>query len=154
MTSAAPSQERWTVEVPALAYLAETAPTTYAAMATMYEQAYAVLDPELLELCSLRIFGMLDAHGRRDSVLVSPERAAALSAWSTSSLFTELERSCLALAEQFTFSVAYVDDALIADVLAHLSPAEVYSLVSALYVFDACTRLDLVVGGLFGADRS
>ena len=107
-----------------------------------------LVDPELLELCRLAIAGV---HGSRSELAVrhdvglAPEKADALADWRSSDLFSERERSCLALAEQFTIDPHGVSDEDFAGVADDLSPAAVVALVYSLAVFDGLARLRAIL---------
>jgi alkylhydroperoxidase family enzyme len=140
------------MEFPPLAALDGPAANTRAALAATFDQSRATVDPLLLELAALSVAAMLRSRVPRTPVLVEPERAAAVPEWRGSDLFTERERACLALADQFVFAVGSVDDDLVAQALKHLQPAELYAFVNALYVLDVTERLELALDGLHATE--
>jgi alkylhydroperoxidase family enzyme len=110
-------------------------------------------DPELLELARLRI-GMLlgarsgDTARPRRAPELAPERVDNLRAWPTSPLYSDRERACLGLTEQFVMDVAGVTDDDVAAAAAWMSPAELYGFVSALYVLEFSIRVDIATARL------
>jgi alkylhydroperoxidase family enzyme len=137
---------------PELAAVRDAAPETYAAIAAAQRATYAALDPALLELVALQIAHMIhrgDPASLRAPEHADPAKAAALERWAQDPRFTDAERACLALAEQFVVSVADVDDALVDAVLAHLDPGDLFALVNAMYLFDATERLAAVTQRIF-----
>jgi alkylhydroperoxidase family enzyme len=135
-------------DFPALAALEGTAAATRAALAEAYAQSRASVDPVLLELAALRVADMLQSPVPREPAHLTPERANAVAEWRRSALFSERERACMELADQFVFAVGSVDDAMVAQALEHLEPAELYAFVNALYVLDVTERLELALDGL------
>lgn len=114
------------------------------ALARMRDAAVAV-DPELLELCRLRVAAMLRVEpgepGPARGHGPDPERAAALADWSRASCFTDRERAHLAFCEQFVLSVGDVRDEDVAALRAHGDDLAVHEFVSALYVVELHERL-------------
>lgn len=105
------------------------------------------VDPVLLELCRLRIAGMLDARfplaartrEARDAGL-DETRIAALGGWWKSPLFSDVERACLRFAEQFALDPKEISDADAAAVVAALGDAGMVAFVEALAIFDGFAR--------------
>lgn len=105
------------------------------------------VDPTLLELCRLRVAGILGwpTAARRDAAPGAP-LIAALDRWATSDAFSPLQRAALRLTDGFVLDphgVTYADAAALA---AHLSPAQTVALIEALAVFDGFTRFRLMLG--------
>ena len=121
-------------------------------LATVENEAWAVLDPAVLQLCRARIATLLGAGAevaeRRPGAEAARGLVAELPSWPTSPRFTPAQRACLAFAEQFTLDVTGLTDAHAAAVLEHLTPAELYGLVQALLVFDETLRLQLALAAL------
>jgi alkylhydroperoxidase family enzyme len=111
------------------------------------------LDPVLLELCRLRIAELHGCASER-RVRYEPARAAGLSEariaaledWRRGDLFSAAERACLAFAESFALAVQAIGDEDVAELAAHLSPAEIVALCEALAVFDGFTRFRVLLG--------
>lgn len=127
--------------------LARFAPEVRDVITTLHGELWQALDPEVLELCRLRI-ASLQADDREASragpgAAVSPEKAAAIGDWPDSPLFSDRERACLAFTEQFVGDVAGVTQTDIDALLAHFNPGEVQAFVSALLALDQHQRLAL-----------
>jgi alkylhydroperoxidase family enzyme len=95
-------------------------------------------DPEILMLCRARMLTLMGAATPEGA----GEKLAALSSWPTSPLFTDFERAALAFAEMFIIDVSSIDDELVAALRRHLTPAEVYRFVTAIWVTDQENRVD------------
>lgn len=107
-----------------------------------------LVDPALLELCRLLIALTLgcapELQIRYQSAIdkgLSEEKIAALSSWSSSSLFDERERACLKLAEQYTIDAHGITDADFEAVTDHLTSQETVAFVYSLATFDGMARL-------------
>jgi alkylhydroperoxidase family enzyme len=105
-------------------------------------------DPELLELARLRIAMLLGADPAdlarpRRAPLLAPEKVDNLRAWPTSPLYSERERACLGLTEQFVMDVAGVTDDDVAAAREWLSPNELYGFVTALYILEFGQRMHI-----------
>jgi alkylhydroperoxidase family enzyme len=123
------------------------------------EQIWDVVDPTIVELARLRIAMLLGnqaelARRPPQAPALAEEKFAALSSWPTSPLFSEIERACLGLTEQFVIDVAGVSDADVTAVSTHFDPAQLYGFVNALYILDYSQRLQLASDRLFGTDRT
>ena len=105
------------------------------------------LDPVVLELCRLRIAGMLGSPlplaartpAARDAGL-DEARIAALDGWWKSSRFSDVERACLRFAEQFALDPKEISDGDAAAVAAALGDAGMVAFVQALAIFDGFAR--------------
>ena len=127
--------------------LARFAPEVHEVITTLHGELWQALDPEILELCRLRIAG-LQGDGRESArpapnTPVSVEKAAAIGDWPDSLLFSDRERACLAFTEQFVGDVAGTTQDDVDALLAHFSPGEVQAFVSALLALDQHQRLAL-----------
>lgn len=106
-----------------------------------------LVDPVVLELCRLRIAGMLGARfplatrtaEARDAGL-DEARIAALDSWWTSDRFDDTERACLRFAEQFALDPKGISDADAAAVVEALGDAGLVAFVEALAIFDGFAR--------------
>jgi len=112
-----------------------------------------VVDPVLLELCRLRVAALLGCA--RELELRRPEAAgaglgekkiAALDDWRRSSVFSPVERACLAFAEKFVLEPHGLSDEDAAAVSAHLSAAEMVAFTEALALFDGFARFQILLG--------
>jgi len=104
-------------------------PETAAALAQMKEVAWTATDPELLELCRVRMALML-ASGE-DLKEPAPET------------LSDRELAFLAFTEQFVLSVASVSDSEVNALLAYAEPVDVYSFVAALYSLEMTLRIEM-----------
>lgn len=121
-----------------------------------WTQAWAVVDPVVLELCRLRVAMLLgcDAElaartpGASDAGL-REDTIAVLGDWPRSDRFGAPERACLAFTEQFVIDVAGMDDSTVATVHEHLGEQGLADFVSALLVVEQRQRLRLTWARLF-----
>ena len=111
------------------------------------------VDPIIVELCRLRIAGLIGAQTH--SSLRRPKATAAglteakiaeLPRWPESPLYSAAERACLALAEQFCMGAFTITDADVAAVLEYLNADECYALVNGIWVMEALARMTVVMG--------
>lgn len=128
-------------------------PAAFDAVADLQRTVWDSFDPVVLELCRLRIAALLRfAPGlelrseRARAAGLDEEKIAALASWPTSALFSDAERCCLALAEQFLIDANGVTDQLVDDVLAHWSPADCHTLANAISAFETFQRGCLTLG--------
>lgn len=114
---------------------------------------HRLVDPVVLELCRLRCAQLLGC--RSELVMRSPAAVdaglteadvAALTQWPTSDRFTDAQRACLALAEQFVLDPHGVTPAQRAAVAEHFGEAGLVALVEALAIFDGFTRFRTILG--------
>jgi alkylhydroperoxidase family enzyme len=105
------------------------------------------LDPELLEVCRIRIATLLrDTEGaaRLTSSAVdaglTAEVIEALSNWPVSPTFGPRERAALAITELFVIDPHAVTDETCATLLEHFTSAEATALTMAVAFFDATSR--------------
>ena len=110
------------------------------------------VDPVIVELCRLRIAGLIGAHAhvslRRPQAAaagLTEAKIASLASWPESPLFSDAERACIALAEQFCMGAFTITDADVAAVLEHLSADECYALVNGIWVMEALARMTVVM---------
>jgi alkylhydroperoxidase family enzyme len=141
---------------PPTAILAELAPAAAAALAGVQALVPEVTDPVLAELARLRMAQLLGdtaGLGRRSRRALDggleEETIAELAQWPASPRYTERERACLALAEQYVIDVSAVTDAQTDAALEHLGPAGLYGFVQVLYAIDESIRLDLALTAAF-----
>lgn len=131
-------------------------PDVRASLAEAWMQAWATVDPALLELCRLRIAMLLGCdveRAARTPAAVeagsSDETIAVLADWPRSDRFGPRERACLAFTEQFVIDVAGMDDATVAAVREELGEQALVDFVSALLVVEQRQRLRLTWERLF-----
>ena len=114
--------------------------------ASFYQQVH--ISPGVLELCRLRIAQLHKnasefAQQRCD---VGSGQRDALVNWPSSAVFSEAERSCLALAEVYTIDVQSISDEHANAVKQHYGDAGLVTLIQALGVFYGLTRMGQVWG--------
>jgi alkylhydroperoxidase family enzyme len=109
------------------------------------------IEPELLELCRLRIAQMLGADEQltRPPVAVVLEAAvlAELRQWPTSDAFTERQRVGLGFAEQLVIDAQGVSDDQAASVIATIGDGGFLVLTYACGYFETTQRASIVLGG-------
>ena len=109
-----------------------------------------VVEPELLELCRLRIAQMLgaDATATQPSVAVrlGPDLVAQLRQWPTSDAFTERHQVGLGFAEQLVVDAQGVSDEQAASVIACLGDGGFLVLTYACGFFETTQRASIVLG--------
>ncbi len=133
--------------------LASLCPEAFDALAGVVRSAWEETDPVLLELARLRIATLLgnpEELDRRTAVAADaglPEaKVAELTAWPTSPRFSDRERACLALTEQFVMDANGVTDAQVAAVTEHLGGPGCYAFVQAVSVLETFQRACLTLG--------
>ena len=111
------------------------------------------VDPVIVELCRLRIAGLVGARShvalRRPKATaagLTEVKIAALANWPESPLFSTAERACLAFAELFCMGAYTVSEADVAAMLEHLSADECYALANGIWVMEAMARMTVVMG--------
>lgn len=128
-------------------------PEAFSAIARLVGAAWQEVDPILLELCRLRIAFILGytAESQRRSTRaeaagLTKEKLADLPLWPTSPKFSQLERACLALVEQFVIDANGVTDGHVAAVSHHLGPDGCYAFVQAISALETYQRACLTLG--------
>lgn len=120
-------------------------PECVRALDELRTSAWEGADPAILELCRLRVAGLLgDTAGleqRSPQANLSEEVVAALADWSDSPLFDEAQRAHLAVAEQHATAVAGITQEDIDALLRHGDETEVYGFLAGLYVLEMESRL-------------
>ena len=131
-------------------------PDVAGSLDALYEAAWSVVDPVLLELCRLRIATLLGCEYERElrtdaaiAAGLDEETIRALPAWPTSERFGDRERACLAFCEQFVIDVAGMDDDIAFAVAEALGPQAFRDFVGALLVVEQRERLRLAFERLF-----
>jgi alkylhydroperoxidase family enzyme len=133
--------------------LASLCPEVFDALAGAVDAAWRDTDPVLLELARLRMAKLLDnpvEAGQRSSRAtdagLTDAKVAELADWPTSPQFTDRERACLALTEQFVMDANSVTEADVAAVTDHLGGPGCYAFVSAVSVLETYQRACLTLG--------
>lgn len=133
--------------------VAALAPDLFAAIAEVVDTTWDHVDPVLLELARLRIATLLEHAGelsrrstRAAEAGLSETKVAALPHWPTSPEFSDGERACLALTEQFVLDANGVTDDAVDKVTAHLGAAGCYVFVEAVSVLETFQRTCLTLG--------
>ena len=108
--------------------------------------AWEVMDSALLDLCRLRVAMLLhcDSELEVSNSDLDSEKIASLSVWSSSSLFSECEKSCLRFTEEFIVDVSQIPDSSAFAVRDHLGEEGFVNFVNALLVIEQRIRLQLV----------
>jgi alkylhydroperoxidase family enzyme len=102
--------------------------------------------PEIYSLCRRRLAQMNGSAvlpGSPDPAVtddIGHEKEHALFAWWKSDLFDDVERTCLAFAEQFALDPGGISDEMAKPVTDALGPAGTVAFVEALAIFDGFTR--------------
>ena len=105
--------------------------------------------PEILALCRRRLAqmngaavlpGSPDPRQTNGDSGDSGDKEHALSTWRKSDLFSDLERACLAFAEQYAVDPSGISDEMAKPVTEALGAAGTVAFVEALAIFDGFTR--------------
>lgn len=91
------------------------------------------VDPGLLALCQEFFHAELNGN-----------------AWEPARELTVLESACVKLCEQFSVSVANLEADHVAPLAAELDADQLYNLMSAIYLIEASTRLEVTLGRVLG----
>lgn len=131
-------------------------PDVLGSLDALRDATWATVDPVILELCRLRIATLLgcdhELHTRMPRATqagLDEAKIAELGRWPTSSLYSEWERTCLTLCEQFVLDVSGIDDELALAVGDRLGPQGLRDLLTALLVVEQRQRLRLAWERLF-----
>jgi alkylhydroperoxidase family enzyme len=103
------------------------------------ELSWAVTDPELLDLCRLRVAQLFACRAELAAADAEPLRA--LAAWRSAEVFSDLERAALAYTEQFVVDQNGVAGELEDELRRHLSQPELCNFVQALNAHDGYLRV-------------
>lgn len=135
-------------------------PQVAAQLAAAHEQAWAAVDPALLELVRLRIAMLLGCAAELAERTPAARAAgldeatiADLAAWPTSPRFGARERACLAYVEQWLIDVASMTDADAAAVGDVLGADGLAAFSAALLVLEQRQRLRLAWQQIFGEEQ-
>lgn len=120
-------------------------PDVAAALDAVHREAWAAVDPRLLELCRIRAAHLIGCTSEAAVVTpgsgVGPDVAAQVAQWPTSSHFDARDRALLAWCEQFVIDVASLSDELVADVCDHLGADGLVDFTNAFLVVEQRQRL-------------
>jgi alkylhydroperoxidase family enzyme len=133
--------------------LSALAPAAVDELVALHRSIDEHVDPVIVELCRLRITGLVGARShlsmrRRKAAEAGLTEAtiAMLARWAESPDFSPAQRACLAFAEQFCMGAFTVTDADVSAVLEHLSPDECYAFANGVWVIEALARMTVVMG--------
>jgi hypothetical protein len=140
----------------ALALLRPLQPEATDALERASDVATATVpDPAVFELCRARAADVLGHPATAVDPTLQPDEAkrAGLANWRRSDAFTDTERTHLDFTEQYLMSVAALTDAHVDALLAHSSPIDVHTFITALYVTEFRMRLSLVASAVLGHEE-
>jgi alkylhydroperoxidase family enzyme len=133
--------------------LAALQPGLVSALSELQRTTWTLVDPAVLELCRIRIAMLLGSPADQRLRAVpaveaglTETRVAALTAWPTSPLFSDGDRACLGLTEQFVIDVQGITDEQVAAVTHYLGEQQCFVLVNALWSMEALQRACIVLG--------
>lgn len=113
----------------------------------------AVMDPVILELCRLRIAGILGSEAElevRSAPAVegglTEDAWTALASWPSSPLFDDITRTCLGFAEQFVIDPAGISTGDRSAVRRAVGFPRLVGLAQAVATFDGFSRFRLILG--------
>ncbi len=124
------------------------APGVAQALSDAHDAAWAGTDRVTLELCRLRIAGLLGNVEESVSEL-DPALVAAIGAWPPSPRLTAGQHACLAFAEEFVIDVASLSDATASAVVVEIGDQGFVDFVNALLVIEQRQRMRLAWARLF-----
>lgn len=107
--------------------------------AALEAEVWATNDPELLDLCRLRLGQLVGRSLPPRSA--PPEKVAALRAWPSDPAFTEAERAVLDFCEHYALDARSVTDAHATRLLEHFDEPALAALTTGIAVFDALVRV-------------
>ena len=113
------------------------------ALDAAYAAAWKATDRELLAICRDRVAMLLGHTATVDTIGIDDARA--LSAWSSTTKFSDRERAALDFTEQYVIDVASMTDAQAAALNAHLGDEGMVSFVNALLVVEQRMTLELAL---------
>ena len=111
----------------------------YDVMRDVLTAAWVITDPQVLELCRLRLAQL--AGARAELAGVDQDTLAELEAWYSSPGLTGHERAALAFAEQYHLDHQLLGNGARAELEQHLSRRELVNFVWALHMNDAYIRV-------------
>jgi alkylhydroperoxidase family enzyme len=133
-------------------------PDVAAHLLEAHRQAWAAVDPRLLELARLRVAMLLGNEAElathTPDVGLDDATVAELGHWPTSPLFDTTDRAVLDFVEQWVIDVASVTDAQAAAVSDALGPEGLATFAAAFLVIEQRQRLRLAWTRLFGEEAA
>jgi alkylhydroperoxidase family enzyme len=121
------------------------------------QHAWRAFQPTLLEQVRLRVGALIGNEAglqRRSKTALelglSEVKIAKLGDYYSSAAFSQLEKDCLALAEQFVIDVSGPIDGCVSRLREHFADQEVRGFVVALYIMECTQRLEMVSPALLG----
>jgi alkylhydroperoxidase family enzyme len=127
------------------------APDAFAAFEEAMSSARTAVNPELYGLVRARMATLLRIEPPSADTSAPADKLLALAAWPTSPTFSDVERTCLDLAEQFVIDVSAISDDQRAALAAALGDSA-GPFLQTLYVVDFELRLRASFRQLFGTD--
>jgi alkylhydroperoxidase family enzyme len=122
-------------------------PELAGAATTYYDELTSLIDPLVLELCRRRIAQIagvtsdpITPGGSSEVLGITADQLTDLASWRSSDSFDARQKACLEFAEYFCYSSVSVTDEHVANMSAYLTPQEILSLTSALWITDALHR--------------
>jgi alkylhydroperoxidase family enzyme len=122
-------------------------PEYYAIFMGDYNDSIARVDPELVELCRIRIAQLVESafdlsvrYGPAQTAGLTEDKIAALSQYPDSELFTEKERAALEFTEQFVIQSSSISDEDVTRLQEHLTAEEFIYLTKSLGAMDQFAR--------------
>jgi len=116
--------------------------------------AHPALPTGVLELCRLRIAALLGLAAPGSLVALPPARArlaSRLDTWTSTPDADDVDRACLAFAEQFVLDVQALDEATVDAVRALVGPAGLAVLTLGVGLAEGAVRAALVLDGVAGS---
>jgi len=111
-----------------------------------------LVDPIVLETCRIRIAQILGCASELQlryrpalDAGLTEEKISAIPEYFSSDHFSDHERACISLAEQYTMDAHSISDADFARVAAGWSPCEMMAFLCALAIFDGTSRMRLML---------
>lgn len=130
-------------------------PDVLRALDAAWTGAWTTIDPCLLELCRLQVASLLGCT--EEAGIPTPAaldagfdeaKAASLTEWFRSPLYSLAERACIAFTDQFVIDVASLDDATAIAVRDELGEDGLVDFISALLIIEQRQRLRLAWAAL------
>jgi alkylhydroperoxidase family enzyme len=118
-------------------------PEILAALDRVHDAAWVAVDPDLLDLCRVRIAMLLGADESARIHDLPDDLVAALTDGPSSPRFSSTQRAALAFTDQYVLDVASVDDDVAAALVGALGTDGVSNFVHALLVVEQRIRLSL-----------
>ena len=135
----------WFTEANTQQDIIDMAPTLAPAFQDFYDSFWQLssIPPMVLELCRLRVAQLhqSDYQWQHQQLELSAEKRQSLSQWNTSSVYSQVEKNCLAFTEVYCMDPQAITDAQAEAVKSELGDAGLVALIEALGVFYGMTRV-------------